>query len=352
MIMTRKKSAVKRTLVFTAVGLVTVALIAAWNIYERVLAPNVQLKNRVTDYIYIPTGADFSVVVDSIKSNDFLRDVESFVWVAGRMGYLDKVHPGKYLIRAGMNNKQLVTLLRAGKQEPVKVTFNNIRTIEQFAGRVSKLIEADSSSIVAVFKNDSLLKENNLNSYNSVSVLIPNTYEFYWNSSALQLYERMNKEFHKFWNESRMQKLKEDQLTQQEVITIASIIEQETHQDSEKPAVAGVYVNRFRQGWKLEADPTLIYALGDFTIRRVLNQHKEVDSPYNTYLHAGLPPGPICIPGIPSIDAVLNYARHDYFYFCAKDDFSGYHVFAKSYEDHLLNAKRFHRALTRRGIMS
>jgi len=349
--MNKKKSGIKRILIFTAVGLFIVALIVGWNIYSMVLVPNIQLQNNATEDLYIPTGAGFSVVLDSLKSRNLLRDVESFEWVADRMNYIERVKPGKYLLKSGMNNKELVTMLRSGKQVPVKVTFNNLRTLEQFAGRVSKLIEADSASVVSVFQNDSLLQKNNLNIYNSVSILIPNTYEMYWNTSSEKLYERMNKEFHRFWNEKRNTRLKEIQLNQQEVMVIASIVEQETRRDSEKPVVAGVYVNRYKNGWKLEADPTLIFALGDFKIRRVLNEHKEVESLYNTYRNTGLPPGPICIPGIASIDAVLNYVPHEYFYFCAKDDFSGYHAFAKSYEDHLLNAKRFHRALSQRGIM-
>lgn len=349
--MNKKKSGLKRILIFTAVGIFIVALIVGWNIYSMVLVPNVQLQNKVTEDLYIPTGAGFGTVLDSLKTRNLLRDVESFEWVADRMNYIEHVKPGKYLLKAGMNNKELVTMLRSGKQAPVKVTFNNLRTLEQFAGRVSKLIEADSISVVAVFQNDSLLQKNNLNIYNSVSILIPNTYEMYWNTSAEKLYERMNKEFHRFWNDKRNTRLKEIQLNQQEVMVLASIVEQETRRDSEKPVVAGVYINRYKNGWKLEADPTLIFALGDFKIRRVLNEHKEVESLYNTYRNTGLPPGPICIPGIASIDAVLNYVPHEYFYFCAKDDFSGYHAFAKTYEDHLLNAKRFHRALSQRGIM-
>lgn len=348
--MEKKKSNVKKILAIAAIVILLVGAAIGWDIYSKVLAPNVKINNQEKYYLFISTGSDFNAVMDSLNHAAVLNNKESFVWVADRMEYTEHVKPGRYLLKDGMNNKELVALLRSGKQSPVKVTFNNVRTIEQLAGRISKLLEADSTSIVSVFKNDTLLKENNLNIYNSNSILIPNTYEFYWNTSAKQFYDRMNKEYHNFWTPARMEKLKEAQLTQQEVSVIASIVEQETHQDSEKPVVAGVYVNRFKQGWKLEADPTLIYALGDFTIRRVLNQHKEVDSPYNTYMHTGLPPGPICIPGIPSIDAVLNYTRHEYYYFCAKDDFSGYHAFAKSYADHLLNAKRFHKALSQRGI--
>jgi UPF0755 protein len=350
--MTKKKGTLKRALIFITIAVIVVASIAGWNIYNRIFAPNVQLGNRLTTYLLIPTGADFSTVTDSLSKNNFIKNQETYHWVAEKMHYPSNVKPGRYLLHKGMNNKELISLLRSGKQAPVKVTFNNLRTLEQLAGRISGLLESDSASIVNIFRSDSLLKKNGLNTFNSISILIPNTYEMYWNTSAAQFYERMNKEYHRFWNEKRKASLKEINLNRQEVAVIASIVEQETKLNKEKPVVAGVYINRYRKGWKLEADPTLVYAVGDFTIRRVLNEYKEIDSPYNTYMYMGLPPGPICIPEISSIDAVLNYAKHDYYFFCAKDDFSGYHAFANTYSEHLLNAKRFHIALTRRGIMN
>ncbi len=350
--MTKGRKTIKRTLIFSTVAVIIVASIAGWNIYNRIFAPNLQMGNRLTTYLLIPTGADLNTVTDSLTKNNLLKDYQTYMWVAEKMHYPSYVKPGRYLLRNGMNNKELISLLRSGRQSPVRVTFNNIRTIEQLAGRISRLLESDSASIVNIFRNDSLLQKNGLNTFNSISILIPNTYEMYWNTSAIQFYERMNKEYHRFWNEKRTAELKEINLTQQEVTIIASIVEQETKLNKEKPVVAGVYINRYRKGWKLEADPTLVYAVGDFSIQRVLNEYKEIDSPYNTYMYAGLPPGPICIPEIPTIDAVLNYVKHDYYFFCAKDDFSGYHAFANSYNEHLLNAKRFHIALTRRGIMN
>ena len=268
------------------------------------------------------------------------------------MKYKKHVKPGKYLIRAGMSNKALITLLRSGKQTPVRLTFSNIRTVEQLAGVAGVYLEADSASIALLFHDDAYQKQFGFNGSNSICVLIPNTYEFYWNTSAEQFYQRMTKEYKVFWNQKRKDKAKEIGLTQCEVAPLASIVEQETRKTDDQPVVAGVYMNRYKKGWKLEADPTLVYALGDFTIRRVLNEYKEIDSPYNTYMYTGLPPGPICMPSISSLDAVLNYRHHDFLFFCAKEDFSGYHVFAKTYDAHLLIARRFQKELSRRGIRS
>lgn len=325
-------------------------MIVGYYVYSRVFVPNVKPSNAEL-YIYIPTGAGFSDVLSSLSKQDLLIDIESFEWTSRRMKYDSNIKAGRYLVTNGMNNHELVSLLRSGRQRPVKVTFNNIRTVEQLAGRVSKLLEADSASIVAVFKDEQLLKRNGFNLYNGISIIIPNTYEFYWNSTALKFYERMYKEYKTFWNQSRTAKAEAIGLTIEQVSVIASIVQQETQQDLEKVLIAGVYINRFKKDWKLEADPTLVFALGDFTVRRVLNEYKLIDSPYNTYLNYGLPPGPICIPSISSIDAVLNYTAHDYMYFCAKEDFSGFHSFAKTYAEHLSNARKFQRALSHRGIL-
>ncbi len=206
---------------------------------------------------------------------------------------------------------------------------------------------------MGLMKNETFLKSYGFDSDNCMALFIPNTYEFYWNTSSKMFVERMASEYKKFWNpSSKSRRLLKLNFTQTQVSVLASIVEQETSKNDEKRHIAGVYINRYKKGWKLEADPTLIFAVGDFTIRRVLNIHKEIDSPYNTYLYTGLPPGPICIPSISAIDAVLNYEKHEYMFFCAKDDFSGYHSFAKNYSDHLLNARRFQNELNRRKIKS
>lgn len=266
------------------------------------------------------------------------------------MNYTERVIPGRYEITDNMNNRQLLQLLRSGKQVPIKITFNNIRTKSDLASRISKQIEADSTQIAAMLSDSLLLKEEALNSDNVLCLFIPNTYEMYWNTSATDFFKRMKREYDNFWNTSRRQKAEQQGLTPVQVSILASIVQSETKQNAEKPRVAGVYLNRLRQNWKLEADPTLVFALGDFSIKRVLNEYKTIDSPYNTYKYFGLPPGPICLPDISSIDAVLNAESHQFMYFCAREDMSGFHSFAKDYNTHLLNARRYQAELNRRNI--
>lgn len=338
------------------ISLVVVALIFVTimgiNLYKQIFAPNIQVNKDKDQFVYIPTGSTFFDVQRILHDHQLLRSNSSFQWVAERMGYTKKIKPGRYRIKRGMNNKELITLLRSGRQTPVKVTFHNVRTIFDLCGVVGSQLEADSFSLANLLTNPAFLKQNQLNTDNVLTTFIPNTYEFYWNTSATQFFDRMQKEYTKFWTSQRLKKANLLGLTTREVSILASIVEKETTRDDEKPVIAGVYLNRIKKGWKLEADPTLVFALGDFTIRRVLNEHKEIDSPYNTYMYEGLPPGPICLPSTSSINAVLDYRLHQYMFFCAKDDFSGYHAFASTYAKHLLNARRFQKELNRRNIRS
>lgn len=348
----RDKSKFRRILIAFILVVTVAGGITVWSFYNKVFAPNVKMEESSTRFVYIPTGAGFIDVLRILDEQGLLKNSASFQWVAEQMKYTRNVKPGKYQVRKGMNNRELISLLRSGKQTPVRLTFSNIRTVYELAGVAGARLETDSASIAFLMKDNEFQKKYGFTGENSLCLLIPNTYEFYWNTSAEEFYGRMAKEYKKFWNEQRKAKAKATGLTQNEVIVLASIVEQETRKNDEKPVVAGVYMNRYNKGWKLEADPTLVYANGDFSIRRVLNEHKEVDSPYNTYKYTGLPPGPICMPSISSIDAVLNYSKHEYMYFCAREDFSGYHAFAKSYEQHLLNARRFQKEMDRRGIKS
>jgi UPF0755 protein len=256
------------------------------------------------------------------------------------MNYPNTVRPGKYKIEPKTSYIDLIRKLRAGIQEPVNLTFNNIRTKQDLAGNLSKQIELDSLTILKHF----------INQPESFLHFIPNTYEVYWNLSEKSLFSKMKKEYNKFWNTSRKAKAKKIGLTPKEVAVLASIVQSETQKNDEKPRVAGVYANRLKKGMLLQADPTLIFAHQDFTITRVLNIHKEIDSPYNTYKYTGLPPEPICLPEISSLDAVLNYENHDYIFFCAKEDFSGYHNFAKTNRQHERNAAVYRKALDAREI--
>ena len=288
--------------------------------------------------LYIPTGADYQYVKNELESMGVLTNMKAFDWLSKRLHYTENVHPGRYILVNGTSNKKLINKLRRGRQNPVKVIFNNIRTIEQLAGRVSKQIEADSASIVNEIRNDSTI---------DATYFIPNTYEFYWNSTAKDFVRKMVAEHQIFWNDTRLTKAKEINLTPHDVSVLASIVNKETTKESEMPTIAGVYLNRLKINWPLQADPTLVFALGDFGIRRVLDKHKNIESPYNTYKYVGLPPGPICIPSIAAIDAVLNAEKHNYYFFCAKDDLSGYHVFAKNISEHNKNAEKYRKALNK-----
>ncbi len=341
----------KYLLIILAVLLFIIAVFG-YDFYKKLYLPNVITNSQKDTYLYIPTSSSFDELIQNLDSMGVISDIHSFRWTAEQADYPSNIKAGKYKIRNGMSNKGLVAMLKSGQQEPVKVVFNNIRLKEQLAGVISKQIEADSLSITKLLSDKEYLSALGLTPENSVSLFIPNTYEFYCNTSAKGFIERMQKEHNRFWNERRRTILNRTGLNITEVIILASIVEQETKKNDEKPIVAGVYLNRLRKNWNLEADPTLIFATRDFSAKRVLNIHKEVDSPYNTYRNRGLPPGPICIPSIASIDAVLNYKEHQYMFFCAKDDFSGYHSFARTYQEHLVNARRFHNELNRRKIRS
>lgn len=314
------------------------------------MEPNVNLNGSDIEYIYIPSGSTYNDVVELLSKTGFLMHVESFKWVAEKKNYPNSVKAGKFKIKDGMNNNVLVNLLRSGKQEPVRLIFNKVRTKDRFSGIIANQIEADSTEILKALTNEQYLVKYDKNLATAMSLFIPNTYEFWWNTDTDGFMDRMYKEYNRFWNDSRKDKAKKLNMSADQIITLASIVEEETNKNDEKNRLAGVYINRLVKGYRLQADPTLKFAHNDFEIKRVLDRHKKINSPYNTYKYYGLPPGPICIPSISSIDAVLNHEKHNYLYFCAKDDFSGYHVFAKTLNEHNRNAYKYHRALNKRRI--
>lgn len=337
--MKKRKTSYSNLLIIIVIICASMAFFARHHLY--ISKAIIKTADRENVSLYIPTNADYQYVKNEIISLNVLKSENAFDWLAKKTHYDENVHPGRYVLIDGMTNRQLVNMLRLGHQTPVKVVFNNMRTVEQLAGRISEQIEADSMSII-----------NEINSRKNVdaTTFIPNTYEFYWNTNADDFVEKMVVEHGRFWNDTRQQKAKEQKLTPREVSILASIIDRETTKTPEMSKIAGVYLNRLNKRWPLQADPTLIYALGDYNIRRVLDVHKNINSPYNTYKFAGLPPGPICIPSIAAIDAVLNAEKHNYFYFCAKDDLSGYHVFAKNITEHNKNAERYRKALNKNKI--
>lgn len=336
----RSKQNFRKYLIAFGVVVLIFALLMGYNYYHRVYAPNVAFADD-KEYLYVPTGSDYTQLLAILSDKKVVRNIEAFEWVATKMKLPGNVHPGKYRLREGMNNYELVKMLRAGLQEPVRLILIKFRVKEDLAGFVSKKLEADSISILKALNDRETLEAMDLSQENAMSLVIPNTYEFRWNTNASQFMQRMKREYDRFWTETRKQKANQLGLSPTEVIILASIVEEETNYQPEKSTIAGVYLNRLRKGMLLQADPTVKFAMKDFGLTRVLTMHLAFTSPYNTYLNKGLPPGPICTPSIKTIDAVLNVQQSDYFYFCANPDKPGTHSFAKTYSEHLLNARRY-----------
>jgi UPF0755 protein len=330
--------------------LVVAGGIIAYNFYKKIYYPNVKISSDKSIF-YIPTGSNFDYVASSLYEAKIISDKTSFEWLSDLKEYSKNIKPGRYRLLNNMSNNELVNLLRSGNQEPIKLTFTNIRTIEQLAGKVGRVLEPDSAELISIFKDPGFVKKYGFNQRTFLTLFIPNTYEFFWNTSATEFIERMAKEYKSFWTAERKSKADAMNMSQSDVSILASIVEMETIKKDERPRVAGVYMNRLKKRMLLQADPTVIYAIGDFTINRVLKVHLQFDSPYNTYLYEGLPPGPIYLPSINAIDAVLNYERHNYIFFCAREDFSGYHSFAQTLQQHNVNARKYQMALNKRKIM-
>ena len=313
--------------------------------YQLVKAPNI-LVGKQAQVVIIPEDATFSDVQTLLHEEGIVHNLVAFSFLAKIMKYDEKIIPGRYLFEENMTNQQAIRMLRSGSQVPVNITFNNIRLKSEIGEKITRNIvvsveDFNSALTDFVANNDAGFNENTV-----ISLFIPNTYQVYYNLSAEDLISRMHKEYKRFWNEDRLAKAKALGLTPIEVSTLASIVQAESIKRDESPIIAGLYLNRLKKGIALQADPTLVFASGDFGLKRVLNVHKEIDSPYNTYKYAGLPPGPINMPEIASIDAVLDHKKHNYIYMCAKEDFSGYHNFAADYNEHLRNAKKYQTALS------
>ncbi len=295
--------------------------------------------------LIIEKDESFKTLQNKLYDQHYLNDLVSFSFLARIMKYDEAIKPGRYLIASNTNNIQAIRMLRAGNQTAVKVTFNNIRLKKDLAERLTTNLAMSNEEFDMAL--DKFIAENEeFNEYNIMAMFVPNTYEVYYNISGEDLVARMYYEFKKFWNDERLLKAATIELSPIEVTTLASIVHAESVKKSESATIAGLYMNRLKQGIPLQADPTLVFASGDFSLKRILNIHKEVDSPFNTYKYSGLPPGPINMPPIAAIDAVLNYEQHNYIYMCAKEDFSGYHNFAETLREHINNANRYQRQLT------
>lgn len=312
------------------------------------LAPNFRIQKTV--YVYVDEKKDFSDLCAQLDSTAHCRHLSSFRQLASLMHYPLRMHTGRYAVSPGMSNLKLLNDLRGGHQAVVKLSFNNIRTSQDLANCLDKQLMPSEADFMALFNDSTYCDSLGFTPATIVAMFIPNTYEVYWNISARKLMRRMKKEYTAFWNTERLNKAREIGFTPVEVSTIASIVEEETAAYDEYSLVAGVYINRIHTGMPLQADPTIKFALGDFSLHRILFEHLQVNSPYNTYKNVGLPPGPIRIPTIRGIEAVLNYVHHNYLYMCAKEDFSGRHNYAATMNEHVKNAARYREELNRRGI--
>jgi UPF0755 protein len=349
--MSEKKSSSSRLTIALVLGAIAIAALAwFWKPIRAMYFTGVP-KELANQYVNIPTGSNFDQVVYILKSGGFIQDEGGFRWLAEQMNYKkDKMRPGRFEIKPGWTNRELIQHLRTGEQSPVKVILNNERLPEDVAGKVARFIETDSQTLITAFRDPAMLTELGFTAENLMTIFIPNTYEMYWNTDAKTFLKRMLKEHDAFWDKNnRRAKAQALGLTIEEIYALASIVERETNALPEKPTIAGVYLNRLRINMPLQADPTCVFATRDFETHRVTQFHTTFDSPYNTYIHTGLPPGPISMAAIPTLDAVLNPEKHKYLYFCAKPDDSGTHAFASTLQGHNVNVDKFRVWMRQRG---
>lgn len=334
----------KKLIVFLLFSILLISFgFYAWQIS---FTPNILVAKQPRPLI-IPRGATFKDVQDILHKGDYTQDLISFSFLAKLMDYDENVKPGRYLLKPNLSNIQAIRLLRAGIQEPVNVTFNNVRLTPDLSEKITRNLNMTPAEFEAALIKFTMSNREGFNKDNILCMFIPNTYEVYFNVSPDDLIARMHSEYEKFWNAERRQKAEAIGLTPIEVSILASIVQAESVKKDEAPIIAGLYINRLRKDIPLQADPTLVFAVGDFTLKRVLNEHKEIDSPYNTYRNRGLPPGPVNMPEVFALDAVLNHTASDFLYMCAKEDFSGRHNFTHSYRQHVINAQKYQRALSR-----
>jgi UPF0755 protein len=322
--------------------------ILGYNYYQKIFG-----KAITEDYILYIASSDSLINVKE-KIAEYSKNPNTFLWVAAKKSF-STPKTGRYLLKKGMSNNDIVNMLRSGNQIPLKVSFNNQDTLEKFANRIAEQLEINSTEIIASFTNTKFLKDNNLSKKSVLQICIPNSYEFYWTVSANNLRDKLLKEYNRFWNTERLAKAKALKLSKGQVITLASIVQKETAKKVERPIVAGLYLNRLKNGWPLQADPTIIYCIKeakgqDYVVKRVLNVDLKIDSPYNTYKRRGLPPTLIAMPDISSIDGVLNAEKHDYYYMCVNIDKFGYHSFAKTLAQHNRNAAKYQNWLNKQGV--
>lgn len=335
------------------IGIVVILLLLAtgtlgYIAYTIILAPVV--KSNETTYIQIRPEDTTITIGDKLKATEGMGHMEGYNLLMKHYRYEERIKPGNYAIRPGDSMRDICLRLLSGNQTPVRLIIPSVRTLDRLAGAVGRQLMVDSADVADILTDAQLIDSLGYSKETFPTLFLPNTYEVYWTMTPEQFIARMKKEHDRYWNTSRIAKAKAQGLTPEEATTLASIVDEETNKNDEKPLVAGLYLNRLKRGMLLQADPTVKFAHGKFDLRRILLAHLTIDSPYNTYKYAGLPPGPIRIPSIAAIESVLNPSKHNYIYMCAKEDFSGYHNFATTLSQHNANARRYQQALNKRGI--
>lgn len=314
----------------------------AWQVFK---TPNFNVKEGEKFELLLPKGSNFKTLMDSLNKHDLVKDQLSFKFLAKLVGVQEKVKPGRYLIYSTSGNWELLRKLRNGRQDAIKVVVNTWRLKEDIAGKLSTFLPFDSTYIYKQLDSAEYVESLGFTKETIPSIFIPNTYEVFWTADFPSFMEKMKKQYNKYWTNERKNKAAALNLSPDQVGVLASIVEGESKKSDEQSRIAGVYWNRLQKNMPLQADPTVVFAWKDFTIKRVTGKYTGINSPYNTYRVVGLPPGPISIPNPDVIDKVLNLEKHDYLYFCAKEDFSGYHSFALDYASHLKNAAAYQKAL-------
>lgn len=337
--------------IFIIIGIILLGIISfvIWKAYDRYTTPMVQIAKDKAIF-YIPTGSNYNYVKTNLAKEGLLADSAFFFRLSELKNYVDQVKPGRYLVKNGMTANELINMLRSGNQEPVMVTFNNIRFLPKLAGIISHKLELDSAKLMFLLTDDEFLESIGFNKQTVIALFLPNTYEFFWNTTEKDFVYRMVKEYKNFWTDERKDKARAIPLNPLQVSILASIIQEETNKIDEMSRMAGVLINRLNRGMKLETDPTARFAYGDFSVQRILTDYTKIESPYNTYNIFGLPPGPICMPEGRVIDAVLNFEKSNYLFYCAKADGSGYHAFSRTNAEHNRNAAAYHRYLRQLNI--
>lgn len=318
---------------------------------------NPMLSISETSYIYIDKDDNIDSIYKHIQPISKSHTFTGFKTLVRHSSYAENIKEGRYALKPQEGAFNIFRKLKNGLQSPINLTIPSVRTVERLSAELSKKLQLDSTTICQALKDQEICSKYDFDTTTIIAIFIPNTYDIYWTTSMDKLLERMQQEYHNFWTEERITKAQKLNLTPINIITLASIVDEETANDAEKPKVAGMYYNRlnlrdteYPEGMPLQADPTIKFAWKQFHLKRIYHKLLYIDSPFNTYRYAGLPPGPIRIPSIVGIDAVLNLEKHDYLYMCAKEDFSGTHNFAKTYAEHLKNAAKYTEALNKRGI--